>query len=108
MLIGRDLKVRYHHWLAKEESTIFHDGRRGVVINDTRIKYLLVTGKLYEVTDIDFSDLILEAKECDLDVSDVPEEEIFTIEQFKDFRIKLVNGVVVERLLILRDGRIIL
>ena len=35
---------------------------------------------------------MIEARECDLGVDDVPEEEIFSIEQFKDFRIKLNNG----------------
>lgn len=48
--------------------------------------------KIYEVTNIDFWDLIIEGVECDLDISDIPEEEIFNIEQFKDFRIKLING----------------
>ena len=51
-----------------------------------------MTGKLYQVTDIDFGDLIIEAIECNLDISNISEEEIFNIEQFKDFRIKLVNG----------------
>ena len=35
---------------------------------------------------------MIEARECDLGIDDVPEEEIFSIEQFKDFRIKLNNG----------------
>ena len=48
-------------------------------------------GKLYKVTDIDFWELKIEAIETDLDVSDVPEEEVFDIEDFKDFRINLRN-----------------
>lgn len=63
-----------------------------MIINDTRIKYLLVAGsKLYKVTDIDFWELTIEAIEADLDVGDVPENEVFEIEDFKDFRISLHN-----------------
>ena len=54
--------------------------------------------KIYEVTDIDFRDLVIEGRECDLDVSDVPEEELFDIELFRDFQITLHNwhGQVVD------------
>ena len=54
---------------------------------------------LYKVTNIDFWDLAIEARETDLDVSDVPEEEVFNIEQFKDFRIKLLNGSAVDKII---------
>lgn len=47
--------------------------------------------KLYKVTDINFSDLILEASECNLSVSDVSDGEVFNIEDFKEFHIKLHN-----------------
>lgn len=63
-----------------------------MIINDTRIKYLLVAGKLYKVVNIDFSDLILDAIEMDLDVSDVLEEEIFWLEDFREFKVTLRNG----------------
>ena len=80
------------HYLWEREICNFSRGRRGVTINDTRIKYLLVAkGRLYEVTDIDFWDLTIEAVEMDWNVSDVP-EEVLNIGRFKDFRIKLVNG----------------
>lgn len=66
---------------------------RGVIINDTRIKYLSVAGsKLYKVTDIDFWNLAVEAVECDLDVGDVPEEELFCLEDFGEFKVILCNG----------------
>lgn len=55
-------------------------------INETKIKYLLVLDKLYEVTDINFSDLTLEANETDLLVFDVPNGEIFRVEDFKEFK----------------------
>lgn len=48
--------------------------------------------KIYEVTDIDFSDLILEASETDLKVIDVPESEVFPIEDFSEFTVRLVNS----------------
>lgn len=60
-------------------------------LNDTKIKYLLVCDKLYAVTDINFSDLTLEASETDLLVSDVAEEEIFRVEEFKEFYVRLQN-----------------
>ena len=48
--------------------------------------------KLYEVTEIDFSELTLEASEIDLLVSDVPAEEIFRVEELQEFGIRLKNG----------------
>lgn len=61
------------------------------ILNNTKIKYLLVCDKLYEVTDINFSDLTLEASETDLLVPDIPAEEIFRFEDFKEFRVTLRN-----------------
>lgn len=63
----------------------------------TKIEYLLVLDKLYRVTDIDFAEMRLEASECDLTAALVPEETVFRLEDFKDFRIKLRNwqGLVV-------------
>ena len=49
-------------------------------------------GKLYEVTDIDFGDLTIEAMEAEPKVSDLPESEIFPIEDFREFRVTLRNG----------------
>lgn len=59
--------------------------------NETKIKYLLVVDKLYKVTDINFSDLTLEATETDSTVPDIPAEEIFRFEDFKEFRVTLRN-----------------
>lgn len=73
--------------------------KEGRIINNTRIQYLLVAGsKLYEVTHIDFSELMIEAKECDLNVGDVPEEEVFCLEDFGEFKVTLRNegGEVVD------------
>jgi len=48
--------------------------------------------KIYEVTSINWLHSCLEAKETDLSVGDVPESELWDISEFEDFRIRLVNG----------------
>ena len=64
--------------------------------NISKIQYLSATGtKIYKVTDIDFHNLIIEATETDLSIADVPESEVFPIEEFGEFRIRLINGGVV-------------
>lgn len=50
-----------------------------------------MAGKLYQVVNIDFSDLTLEARESDLDVSDVLENEVFCLEDFEEFQVILRN-----------------
>ncbi len=49
--------------------------------------------KIYKVTNIDFHNLIIEASETDLSIADVPENEVFPIKEFGEFRIRLCNGV---------------
>ena len=57
--------------------------------NISKIQYLSATGtKIYKVTDIDFHNLIIEATETDLSIADVPESEVFPIEEFGEFRIR--------------------
>lgn len=66
--------------------------RRTQAINDTKIKYLSVADtKIYKVTDIDFRNLTIEATEIDLSIADVPEDEVFPVEEFGEFRIRLIN-----------------
>ena len=60
-------------------------------INETKIKYIQVLDKLYEVERISFFDFSVQAKETELTISDVPAEEIFDITDFKDFKITLRN-----------------
>lgn len=64
----------------------------------TKIEYLMVLDKLYRVTDIDFKEMTLEACECDLTAALVPEETVFMLDDFKDFRVILRNyqGKVVD------------
>ena len=67
--------------------------RRIQAINNTKIKYLSVANsKIYKVTDIDFHNLIIEATETDLSIADVPEDEVFPVEEFGEFRVRLCNG----------------
>lgn len=47
--------------------------------------------KLYKVVNIDFWDLTIEARKCDVSASDVPEEELFQLEDFEEFKITLRN-----------------
>ena len=62
-------------------------------INDTKIQYISVANtKIYKVTDIDFCNLTIEAIQTDLSIADVPESELFPIEEFGEFRIRLCNG----------------
>lgn len=51
-----------------------------------------VFNKIYKVTDIDFNNLSIEASETDLSIADVPENEIFPVEDFGEFRIRLINN----------------
>ncbi len=48
--------------------------------------------KIYEVTSIDWWYSCIEAKETDLSVGDVEESELWDITEFENFKIKLING----------------
>lgn len=63
------------------------------ISNNTKIQYISVADtKIYKVTDIDFCNLTIEASETDLSIADVPENEVFPVEELKEFRIRLCNG----------------
>lgn len=66
--------------------------RRILAINETKIKYINILGKPYRITNIDFLNLILEASEMDdADIADLPEEEVFSISDFKEYHVILRN-----------------
>ena len=66
--------------------------RRTQAVNGTKIKYLSVAdSKIYKVTNIDFRNLTIEATEANLTIADVPENEVFPIEEFGEFRVRLCN-----------------
>lgn len=54
----------------------------------------MVVDKIYEVTSINWLHFALEARETDLNVGDVPDSEVFPLEDFSDFKVRLVNGGV--------------
>lgn len=66
--------------------------RRNQAINNTKIKYISVLDKIYEVTGIQWLHSYLEAKETDLNIGDVPESELWEISYFEGFHIRLVNN----------------
>ena len=76
--------------LSFQKSKLFNNGRL-TTIKEIKIQYLSVENKVYKVTDINFADLTLEASITDLLVSDVPEEQLFDVMDFKEFRVKLRN-----------------
>ena len=57
----------------------------------TKIKYLIVADKIYKVANTDFNNLTLEASETDLVAADIPAEELFSLEDFKEFKVRLRN-----------------
>lgn len=60
--------------------------------NISKIKYISVSGKIYEVTSINLLHLTLEAEETGLSVFDVPEVELWNISDLEEFEIRLVNS----------------
>lgn len=61
-------------------------------INNTKIKYLSVAdSKLYKVKNINFHNLTMEAMGTDIAIADVPEDEVFPVEMFEKFKIRLCN-----------------
>jgi len=65
--------------------------RMNQAINNTKIKYISVLDKVYEVISIQWLHSYLEARETDLSIDDVPESELWDISYFEDFRVRLVN-----------------
>ncbi|RKI37002.1 hypothetical protein D7V86_24485 [bacterium D16-51] len=61
-------------------------------VNISKIKYILISDKIYKVKDIDFSHLALEAEETGLRVDDVPESELWGVSELKEFKVRLANG----------------
>lgn len=69
----------------------FSRWKENLTINNTKIKYIKVLNKLYEVESISFFYFSVSAKETDKTIDDVPAEEVFDLTDFKDFKIKLHN-----------------
>lgn len=61
-------------------------------MNNTKIKYLNVENKIYQVTDISFFHMTIEAVETNLTVTDVPGDELWGIEEFRRYKVRLINN----------------
>lgn len=63
--------------------------------------------KIYEVEKISFFTFEVEAKETDLTLADIPEEEVFNLSNFKEFHVKLRNwhGNVIDLLEIIEKRK---
>ena len=59
--------------------------------NISKIKFVSVGSKLYEVEKISFYDFSVEARETELNIDDVSKDEIFDISDMKDFKVLLIN-----------------
>jgi hypothetical protein len=60
-------------------------------VNDTKIKYIQILDKIYSVEKISFYDFSVSAVETDLTIEDVKESEVFSLDDFPEFKIKLHN-----------------
>ena len=61
-------------------------------MNNTNIRYIKVSDKIYQITYISFFYMSVEATETNLALVDLPEDEVFDFEFFKNYKIKLVNN----------------
>ena len=59
--------------------------------NITRIKYISIGGKVYRVTDLSVSESYIEAAETELSTDEVPGDELWSIGEFGQYKLKLIN-----------------
>lgn len=61
--------------------------------NNTKIKYLkLPENKIYKVTDISFFHMEIKAVEIQSPAASIPEDEIWDISEFTNYKITLINN----------------
>ena len=60
--------------------------------NNTKIKFLNVADKIYQVIDISFFHMTIEATETDLTAADVSECELWDIDEFERYTVRLNNN----------------
>ena len=56
------------------------------------MKYLKVIDKVYDIKKISFFYMTIEGVETNLTVDDVPEYELWDVGEFKNYKVKLING----------------
>lgn len=61
-------------------------------INYTKIKYLKVNDKIYEIVKISFFYMEIEAIQTNFTVDDVPEDELWDLDEFRNYKVKLINN----------------
>lgn len=59
--------------------------------NISKIKYILIGGKIYKVTDISVAELHIEAAETELSIAEIPDNELWEIRELEQYKIKLIN-----------------
>lgn len=65
---------------------------RTTKISNTKIKYLNVENKIYEITKISFFYMMIEAVETKATAINVPEDGLWDISELRNYRVKLVNN----------------
>lgn len=60
--------------------------------NTTKIKYVTINNKLYQVKAISFYHMTMTVIPCDMSIDDVPADEVFPVEECRrDFHITIEN-----------------
>lgn len=60
--------------------------------NTTKIKYVTINNKLYQVKAISFYHMAMTVIPCDMSIDDVPADEVFPVEECRrDFHITIEN-----------------
>lgn len=60
--------------------------------NTTKIKYVIISNKLYQVKTISFYHMTMALVPCDTPIDDVPADEVFPVKECRrDFRITIEN-----------------
>lgn len=60
--------------------------------NTTKIKYVTIDNKLYQVKEISFYHMMMTLVPCDMSKDDVPADEVFPVEECRrDFHVTIEN-----------------
>lgn len=95
-LILRWRTNKYRTQLCFVSCTICRRRKLLTKTNITKIKYVIIGDKLYEVKRISFYHMSLTAAVCDKSIEDVPVEEIFPLDELRaDFKVKIETGQTV-------------